>query len=49
MARQWYVNGVQVSEDGTEEYYVAGVQVNEDQAAAPPAGATSNLTLLGVG
>ena len=46
--RQWFVNGVQIFETGTEEYFVAGVQVNEDQAAAP-ASTANNLTLLGVG
>ena len=31
--REWFVNGVQILETGTEEYFVHGVQVNEDQAA----------------
>ncbi len=47
--RQWFAEGVQVFETGEEEYFVEGVQLNEDQAAAPPAGTTSFLPLLGVG
>lgn len=34
MARQWFAEGVQVFEEGEEEYFVEGVQFNEDQAAA---------------
>jgi len=37
--REWYVDGVQVYESGTEEYYVDGVQLSEDQAV--PAGGLS--------
>lgn len=55
MARQWFINGVQVYETGEEEYFVEGVQLTEDQASAPPAGGRimSSLThhggLAGVG
>lgn len=32
MARQYFVNGVQIYEDGEKEYFVSGTQINEDQA-----------------
>ncbi len=31
--RQWYGEGMQVHEEGEEEYFVEGVQLVEDQAA----------------
>ncbi len=34
MARQWFVEGVQFVENGTEEWFVGGVQIAEDQGAA---------------
>ena len=34
MARQWFTEGVQVFEDGEEEFFIEGAQINEDQAAA---------------
>ncbi len=34
MAREIFVNGVQFTEEGEEEYFIWGLQVNEDQPAA---------------
>lgn len=35
--RQWFAEGVQIYEEGTEEFFAEGVQVAEDQAAAATA------------
>ncbi len=35
--RQWFAEGVQVFETGTEEWFAEGVQLAEDQAAAAAA------------
>jgi hypothetical protein len=36
MARQWMIEGIQVHEDGTEEFMAQGVQFNEDDGGAAP-------------
>lgn len=34
MARQWFAEGVQLFEDGEEEFFLEGLQITEDQSAA---------------
>lgn len=34
MPRQWYVEGVQIQEEGSEEVLVESFQINEDQPTA---------------
>jgi hypothetical protein len=36
MARQWFAEGVQFQEDGTDEYFTEGVQLNEADGGAAP-------------
>ena len=44
MARQWFANGVQVYEDGTEEFFVLGFQLNEDQASGTTVALSGTVT-----
>ncbi len=34
MAREVFINGMQYTEDGEEEFFIQGMQYNEDQATA---------------
>ena len=46
MAREIFIEGVQYTEDGGEEYFIEGVQANEDQAVT---GGRIMSSLVGAG
>jgi len=45
--RDWFVEDIQLEEEGTEEYFVEGININEDQAAAVGGRIMSSLTRHG--
>jgi hypothetical protein len=36
MAEEWFAEGVQICEDGTDEFFAEGVQWNENQDGGEP-------------
>jgi hypothetical protein len=50
--RDIFIEGVQLEENGEEEFFAEGVQFDEDQAAAPAGGNALNygsMSLMGCG